>query len=534
MDASQVRCPSCNAAHAARREGGYVCEFCLQPFSVGDARREESRILEEIKSWIAQRAGPAGLAPTSVDASSRGYIFQQKILPELKRDVDRALEALGSHGQFPLVAPPIRVPAPSGGQSNPLVHHRRHILSLKGLRARLGAESVAAFVVTDADRAAVDAMDRRVADVMYLSNVAEAAAARTEAGYSAARRNLEALAGELEQALAAGVGSHGLGVFIGATLRRYQALAELCRACEELASPNGVSGAPIAARVEGLAEQLSRVARELEASDHSPADIMPIVVGVDQEALACRLLSRWIHCYDAMTARRPAPFYAFVAGMDALSGGGHVEPRAQGDLLEGLTFVVRAARGEIGVGLVADFSWVQAFAEASRARRALGLFGSEEQIVHIDEFLVPVWLADVLYSRSTGSVFKAGVEGRGVAIVEACAPSPEKVVLFPDQGSPLLQALGSPRAIGAAPVALPRCSATGVHPVFASAMLRMPDIVNPQIRVRSLGFLPAAIVHYQSAKGARQLAGCLNGQIPVDASARRQLEASHELLQRFG
>src|SRR5579862_4112865 len=101
-DATQVHCPFCNAAHPVQGAGSYTCEFCLQPFSVQDAQREEARLLDEIKAWVEQRVGGAGPA-SGVDLASRAYIFQQKVLPDLRRDVDRALERLGGFGQFPLV-----------------------------------------------------------------------------------------------------------------------------------------------------------------------------------------------------------------------------------------------------------------------------------------------------------------------------------------------------------------------------------------------------------------------------------------------
>jgi hypothetical protein len=502
---------------------------------VTDARAEESRLLEEIKSWVTQKVGAAALAPAGVDASSRGYIFQQKILPELQRDVDRSMESLGSFGQFALVYPPIRVPTTRGQIPNPLLTSRQYILSLKGLRARLTAENVMAFAVTPTDQALVQRMDRRIAEVMQVSNITEAASARTAAGYAAARRNVELLAAEAEAAMAAeGSQDPAHGAFLFGLLVRYRALAELCRVCEELTSPNGISGAAIASRVTAIAGELARASQAIEASNFSPADTMPMVIGTNQEAVAARLLVRWLGCYDAMTSRNPIPFYAFTAEVDAVSGGGQVDALTQGDLLEGLTFVVRAVHGEVATSVINDYAWVTSFAESGRSRKTMGLFGVEESVLQVDQFLTPVWIADVSYSRATGAVFKAGVEGRGVAIVEACSPAAAKVAFFPDPNLPLVQALGYQQTLGTTAVALPRCTAAGVHSIFAQALQGRADITNPQVRVRNMAFLPAAVVHYQSDKGMRQQLGCMGGQIAIDATALQQVTATQQLLQRFG
>ena len=54
MQSVQVHCPFCNATAEPRSEGRYICDFCLQPFSVVDAQREESRLLQEIRAWVEQ------------------------------------------------------------------------------------------------------------------------------------------------------------------------------------------------------------------------------------------------------------------------------------------------------------------------------------------------------------------------------------------------------------------------------------------------------------------------------------------------
>lgn len=364
----QIRCPNCNGAHSRQANSEYVCEYCLQPFTVKDAEKEESRLLEQIKAWVQQKVGAAAVGGRGegADSSTRSFLFQQKILPELRRDVDRSLETLGAFGQFRLVPPPIPV---QSERDNPLVQRRAHILTLKDLRARLASEQVQAFAMSGQDKSAIQTLDRRLAELVFLSNVAEAASRRTEAGFATARRNLESLLAEVNQSLALeGPGDPALAGYLAAMKARFSALAELCRICEELVSSGSVSGETMAGRLEQVAVGLEGVGPAIEASNYSPADAMPMVVGVGQEVAACRLLADWLRGFDALGGSSTVPFKTFVDEMAALFSGSALE--TTGELVGVASFAVRAARGELAVGAVVDDGWIGGWAEGARAKKA--------------------------------------------------------------------------------------------------------------------------------------------------------------------
>jgi hypothetical protein len=529
---TQVHCPFCNAAQPVQSAGAYTCEFCLQPFNVQDAKREEARLLDEIRAWVEQRVGAAGAA-SGVDLASRGYIFQQKVLPDLRRDVDRALERLGGYGQFALVTVPVRVPVQQSHQPNPLVAYRREILGLKGLKARLSSENVTSFATRDADKVAIRYMDRHLSSLVHLSNVAEAAAWRTPEGYAAARKNLETLAAEVAWSVATeGAQDPALGAFLGALQQRYGALAEICRICEEAGSGNAISGAALASRAEATAAALSATAHRVEASNYAPADTMPVVVAVHQESASARALARWLRAYEYITGHSQAPFPAFVADVDPLTGGGSLSPESQAELLDAVAFVLSAARGSTGVPVVADFSWVGTWAETSRQKKSLGMFGVEEQIASVDQFLSPFWVADVTFSRAQGTVFTSGQEQRTVALLDACNPSPQRVVVLGD--GPLAQALNTQGSLLGAPVAMPRSSPTQASTIMMQGLRGRPDYLNPRLRIRGLAFLASAAATYTGGQTPRIASTCLNGQVPVDDFARTQVQTTQQLLQRYG
>ncbi len=530
--ASQVHCPFCNAAQAGQTGGARTCEYCLQPFSVQDAEREEARMIGELKTWVEQRVGASGPA-SGVDIASRAYIFQQRVLPDLRRDVDRALERVGGYGQFPLITVPVRAPTQVTHQPNPLIAYRREILGLKGLKARLASEDVTSFATRDADKLAIRFMDRHLNSLTHLSNVAEAAGARTCEGYAAARRNLEVLAQDVAQSVVTeGVHDAALGAFLGALQRRFECLAEVCRICEEASSPNPVSGIALAERVETSAMALTTAAQEIEASNYAPADAMPAVVAVHQEAGYARALARWLRAYDQIAGRSQVSFPDFVAAVDPMTGGGHLAPETQAELLEAVGHTLGAARGATSAPVVADFAWVASWAEAERKKKSRGMFGVDERLEGVQQFLCPVWVADLSFSRAQGAVFTSGHEQHAVVLLDACAPHPQRVtVLGP---TPLVNALGVHGSLAGAPLAMPHSSPAQASGIMTQGLRARPEYLNPRLRMRGLAFLATATATYTGGPQPRTATACLNGQVAVDHVAHAHVHTTQQMLQRYG
>jgi hypothetical protein len=523
--ATQIRCPFCNAAAARRPGDDYTCEFCLQPFSVHQAESEDRRLKGDTDQWLEQKIGAGAGASSVADASSRSYIFQQRILPDLKRDVDRAFERLGAFGHLPLVPIPLsRARSAQMDGRNPLLDLRPDVLALKTLRSRLESERVTTFAMESADRAAIETLDRRVADVLHLSNLADAARRMDALGYASARRNLDVLLNELNAADASGKGPAATIEFRAMLRARYQALAELCRICEEVVTPNPIAGGPLADRLEEVARQLIVVADALERSEYSPVESMPMVLAVKEEAASARLLGRWLHSYDALCASGVTAFGVFAeATSPLLTGIGSSEDAA--DMLDACAQVVQATRGRAALRSDVDFSWVPAIAEKGRQRKSLGMFGIEEQIAGTDEFMVPVWLVEVTYSQAAGTFFKGGVEQRRMAIVSAIDATGDKVVLLPEGAS-----FGTSTEIRNRRVVLPTASAANASPAAVRAAGSREGVLNARGRVIGLGLVPGVIIRYSGKGAAREVPLCLADSIALPTDIRARLDAATRLL----
>jgi hypothetical protein len=534
VEVTQILCPTCHGAQSAATSGNYKCEWCLAPFTVVDARREEQRLKSQDEGWLQQRLG-GSVGGAAVDAASRAFIFRQRLLPDLKRDVDRALEGFTNYRQHALVLPPVPVPPAKTQSRNPLLDQRDTVLGLSGLRARLGNDAILGFAVAHEDQAALQSMERRMADVVHLSNVADAGARRDEVGYAVARRNLEALIVEIDQSIAQEAGGDaGLAWFLAALRSRYAAMAEFARACEETCSENSVSGAEMAQRLEVTASRLLASSQNLQDSPYDPAQTMPCVVGMQVESAAIRVFARWLRSYDIVTSKCLTPFREFLCDIESLCTGAASTPDAKADLLEATTDALLTMRGERDAPVISDFSWVDAWAETGRAKKTWGLFGNEETINQTVRFLAPVWVAEISYSASTGAVFKEGVEGKALALLDACALDPARVCFLDGTHASLADSLGHAGRLVGGDVALPRSTAASANGVFAQAAKGRPNMLNARIQVRGLAWLPAAVAEFSSPKGSRSAISCMNGFVVLADAAVRQIDVSRQIVQRFG
>jgi hypothetical protein len=508
INAVQINCPFCHAAQTVHGDGHYTCDFCLQPFSTVQAEQEESRLLKEIKDWVQDKVGFAG-SSASIDTSSRGFIFQNRILPEVRRDVDRSLESLGNYASAVLIVPP--VPPESNTPPNPLIANRTGILALKSLRARLSSEQVSEFALSGADKHLISDMDRRLGDVMHMSNVADAATRRDDVGYSTARRNLEALALEAGETLAAVTGDRA--AFVACLQARYRSLSSACEVYARLCQHSPSVSVADAETLVHAAEELVGAADGIEKSNYSPADAMPFVIAVREEAHGCRTASRWIRSHAQMHC--DVAFPAFVASAaralsDVGSAGGGI------DLVEVFSTVLGAARGESAVGVVADRSWVGTWAEGHRAKKTFGLLGNEENLANLREFFIPVWCADLTYSKAAGAVFKSGVEQRCLVAVPACRPKASDVLIIESRDHAIARAVLQPSILQTSAVALPSATWEQVRRVFLEALGRRPDLLNCQLRMKGIAFVPAAVATFNSKKGQRELGAWLDGTLSFD------------------
>ena len=93
-EAVSLQCPGCMAPlplPSDPSQVSVVCDYCGGTFALQTASEEMDRLKSDIRKWISQVAGNAGIG-TTVDEASRKFIFNDKLLPPLKNAADRATD----------------------------------------------------------------------------------------------------------------------------------------------------------------------------------------------------------------------------------------------------------------------------------------------------------------------------------------------------------------------------------------------------------------------------------------------------------
>jgi hypothetical protein len=265
--------------------------------------------------------------------------------------------------------------------------------------------------------------------------------------------------------------------------------------------------------------------------DYNPADTFPMVVATDQEVLWAKTLARWVRGYTDLTRQREMPFLSFASEITASIGA--TSPEVCVEMIESYADMVKAFRGEIPVIKVEDFDWVDEWVEGQRKKKTWGLFGAEESAEKVDKFMLPVWVADVRFSQSSGGVFATGSENHCTAVVEACKPDTSRVAFILDVDSALPSAMERPEPLVVRDLALVRSTASAAKQVLDRAAKSNPSLGNAKVTLKGLAYVPAAVVDFTSSKGDRELASGLGGVLNLEGSARHQVQAAKQLFQRF-
>lgn len=506
--AEAIRCPSCGGAQEVRESDQYECRFCLTPFTFKNAREEEERLFEEIRSWVEQRVGGTDAAGdgTGIDASSRAYLFRKNLLPALQMAHDRAIETTHGFQRFPLL-PAVGVDDARDG--NPLLRKRTEIQGLKDLRARLASPDVGTFVVTDEDRTAIRRMDVELQEIQGLSNVVYAATERTARGFAAARSGLEALLEDTEPAPLAAA--------------RFRALADLAALLERVFGSAAPSGAALAPEAERIGEALREVAGGLEHGDEVDVESSLAAVAARKEAEHADQVACWLRSFDAIVRRVDLPFPAFLKDAIAILEVAGAESDGAA-LIESWAEIQRSVRGEVPVLAHESFEWARPLGERERSGRllgaiGLGFLGLTEEVGGTEDFFLPFWLVEA---------------GGRRWMVDACRVTPSPVFELDTRWEDVGRRLDAPVALRRPlTVAMPIVTARGARQAVASA-LREAGSHNAEMSEPRLALLPGTRIEFRKkGRARRQRLSCLDDRLALEQAVLDRLSVGRRLQERF-
>ena len=494
MVSSDLECPTCGApARDAPVDprAPIACRFCGARFERVTAEAVLGKLKDEIGAWLQKTAGvPAGgSGPTSVDPATRSFLFNDRMLPSLRRDVRRALdEQVGDVLGAPILVPQLLVElAGFRAEDGVLISRREQIMGLRGLKARLESDEVTGFATSAADRMALGRLRADIEHAQLASNAAFALNQGLASGQALARTNLEALSaaagsvGALEAAA-----DPAASVFAHAVKSRGEALGELLSALDR--------APPDAAGLERAASRLDETAHWLLTHECRSLRTALASTGLVRDATAARVIAAVVR---ATEGSRLAP----LAVLDALAvlawGLSEVtRPRDAAHLVFAWTKALAVHANNGALPFVSDTAWVQAAAASARK--------DGEQIARVDLVAAPFWVFPVRHAKAEGIFFVSGHQYDGIALVPA-STTPDATQLLPagdPLGGAIQQAVSAPSP-PPMPIDVARIGPEAAR-LSARSVLRGRDLRNVALGEGVLVYVPVAMTELVSARGERR------------------------------
>jgi hypothetical protein len=478
-----------------------ACPWCGVRYERGSAEAALRALRGEVAGWLQRTAGVAASDGEAVDVATRSFLFNDRILPGLRRDVRRAIdEGIGDVLGSPILVPPALRSLPGyTGEDCVLLTRQDEILALRSLRARLESPEVASFATTMADRVELTKLEREIDRALLASHATVAIATEGLAhGAERACRNLEALREENKASAVEAATSPSEAAVTRAIGVRCEALLEALGAwASEPVDADRIRSS--GARLEEASEWLlSLEERDLRGALAS--------TGLHRDAVVVQLL----HVVVEEAGRAGLSPARVFEQLHAASG---LLDRVERDtdaieLVRAWTWQLASVRCGTGVAVVTDVAWTgKAATQACR---------SGERVAESETVFVPYWAMTARHAKAEGFLFVSGKQYEGLALVPASADEQGTWLLGPEDHLArwVQHALGAPsKPTGAMdlPFVGPSAAREG-----ARRLLRSKDLRNVSLGEARIVWLPILLTRLEGAGGARRVALSLMGPVAHD------------------
>lgn len=525
----KIACPNCGAPPAEEYSPGrssFTCPFCSFQFTIERAEQETEKLKKELQGWLSQLVSGTS-AGSAVDASSRAFIFKEKLFPSLELEFNRSMEWLEGFREYPLFTlEPASLFREYSTEASPLRADREQLAPIRDLTAKLSAPAVSEFVVVPDDKQKMTRMQVQASELIYTANLLQQSAKFSSEGYAAARENLGALKQLYNEACDA-TPDEAEKRFIQACLVRLECAESATDVMARLYSSSGefigsTFAEELSAAVRGYQEALDLADR----SGYSPMETVPWRHGVEKEIALLGLMSSLLSCYDRAAANRNSSFFDFQRAVLTFVQQSRVPvtcPRDLSAVAEGLTSVLEAKRGSRGLSRYPDWSWLDSAVETSRGKKTL-FVGVNEEVQGVEQFWQPFWLATLNFSQSEGAVFKSGTSKQALLLVDATVVN-QSHVSFLEESNPLNGKVDSASRLEPVDgrLSLPALLAEDVAQKALDAYARSnPALRNAKVTMKKVVYLPVGIATYGSKQGQRSQGFCVVEQFNRDTEVLRQ------------
>ena len=513
-EAVSLQCPGCMAPlplPSDPSQVSVVCDYCGGTFALQTASEEMDRLKSDIRKWISQVAGNAGIG-TTVDEASRKFIFNDKLLPPLKNAADRATDIFSLTRYQSLFTFSLLTGLPSSPfhqtlRSAPNLNYL--VDKIKETVVRVQSPEIRLFAIGEKEQYELHALEVRCLEAGYLSNVRHHLASPTPDGFHKAKTNLHALnelyntTNQLVSAI-----DPSLAAFSDALATRMKLLEEAVNILEDLfCSADGVMTDYVAENLESIAEKLEQTASAIEATGMKPRETVPAAEGTRNDADTIRILATCVRFYGQCGAEARLPFTTFLANLEEMVDKAQTpssDLRWLSAFLSNLTLHMESTAGEASLPVVSDFGWAEGRMVALVKSSFLG---GKESVDEERKILLPFWLAELDFSQQKGVIFKKGSMASGLILTEAMRHNKQCFVI--NSSDPLNEqcygAIRSRTTIGySTPAVVPVVGSDDALKYMKQFVSSTQGYAGGNVRQLQLIYLPVIGARYYTKKSERR------------------------------
>lgn len=477
-----------------------ACPWCGVRYERVSAEAALRALRGEVAGWLQKTAGVTAPDGEAVDGATRSFLFNDRILPGLRRDVRRALdEGIGDVLGSPILVPTVLRSLPGyTGEDCVLLTRQDEILALRSLRARLDSPEVASFATSVADRVELRKLEREIDRALLASHATVAIATEGLAhGAERACRNLEALRDASKESAVEAAISPSEAAVTRAIGVRCEALLEALEAWgTEPAAPDRIRAS--GARLEDASEWLlSLEERDLRGALAS--------TGLHRDAVVVQMLHLVAEAAGRAGLSAVRAFEQLHAASGLLAG---VERDTDAiELVRAWAWQIASVRSGSPLPVVTDVAWTaKAAAQACR---------SGERVAESETVLVPYWAMTARHAKAEGFLFVSGKQYDGLALVPASAGEQGTWLLGSEDALArwVQHALAAPSTPAGAmdlPFVGPSAAREG-----ARRILRSRDLRNVSLGEARIVWLPILLVRLEGG-GTRRAALSVLGPVAHD------------------